>query len=827
MGERVLTVRDRIIVHLSVYNRFADDFECPEEMCQSGISEAINKSRAHVTLELNRMKSDGLVSERVAHVNGAKSRRKTYSLTQSGSALNADITGYLESMNIEIIDSEGSRIFSGTGAAEYLRANFKMLHVTAVDRIIASRGILNVKAQPPSTCGQTASGEHLPPRPAAFVARKELAELKNLLEPNGIEIIVLLGMPGIGKTALLSELAWQMPEDSVYFRRLYSYDTLNSVLVSMGDYMHRYSKPSLHNYLANSEALDLPEAATHLAEFLRQRKLVLIYDEYDQASVALKDFFTMLVDIMKGTGSKLVLASSTKPKLYGQKNIVLEKRICEITLAPLDAESSALMFRNEAVGSRDDRNVRLAGGHPLTLKLLASGMPVSNLAEFIESEILGGNPDLAKLSRFASVLRKPFIPDDLELLGLGSASDIRENPAFEKHPNGGFLLHPAISIPLKEAVSKRMMKEMHRTAAQFYLDADEDLHEAIYHLAEAGELERAKDVATSRWDELSDSGDREGLAGSLESLAGKSMDWKMMELAANAYDQAGKWARAAELAEKIEKGAPETPEAFRAIILTSKILAKTGKTGDAITALDSIIKSGKQLDSDIAGQAHYAKACALRRLDRLGPALKECEKALAISHNGGNRLLQSRSQMECAMILNSKGQHQTALEKLAEVGNAFEQLNRLQDRIRLGINRGLVLKSLGRNEEATSELEMAVKLAEDAGLSRLRAHGLANLTELLNIKKDYRRSAELAKQATDIFSVLGEPVMIAASKFNLGTALAGLGRKKEAILTMDEAVSILEKNGLTKARAAWIGDYAEILNGLGEEGKAARLLDKD
>lgn len=82
-----LTVQDKIVIHLASYLRYAEEFECPEEMTQAGIANAIGKSRAQTTLELKVLRDEELVSERVSHVKGAKSKRKVYNLTAAGMQL--------------------------------------------------------------------------------------------------------------------------------------------------------------------------------------------------------------------------------------------------------------------------------------------------------------------------------------------------------------------------------------------------------------------------------------------------------------------------------------------------------------------------------------------------------------------------------------------------------------------------------------------------------------------------------------------------------------------------------------------------------------------
>ena len=59
-----VTVGERILVHLSGFLRHVDAYECPVDMTQDGIAAALSISRAHVALELKRLRSTGRSEER-------------------------------------------------------------------------------------------------------------------------------------------------------------------------------------------------------------------------------------------------------------------------------------------------------------------------------------------------------------------------------------------------------------------------------------------------------------------------------------------------------------------------------------------------------------------------------------------------------------------------------------------------------------------------------------------------------------------------------------------------------------------------------------------
>src|SRR5213076_1212833 len=97
-----VTVGERILVHLSVVLRHADAYECPVEMTQDGIATGLSLSRAHVALELKRLKTSGRVGERMAHVAHARSRRKVYDLTSSGQEIARKMRDHARSRTVQL-----------------------------------------------------------------------------------------------------------------------------------------------------------------------------------------------------------------------------------------------------------------------------------------------------------------------------------------------------------------------------------------------------------------------------------------------------------------------------------------------------------------------------------------------------------------------------------------------------------------------------------------------------------------------------------------------------------------------------------------------------
>ncbi|MGA1872552.1 MAG: ATPase, partial [Thermoplasmatota archaeon] len=79
-----LTVDERVILHLMEFIPNEEDFEAPEGTTQAGIATGIGIARKHVPRAVNKLLEDNLIISRVAHVKGAKQRKKVYHLTFEG-----------------------------------------------------------------------------------------------------------------------------------------------------------------------------------------------------------------------------------------------------------------------------------------------------------------------------------------------------------------------------------------------------------------------------------------------------------------------------------------------------------------------------------------------------------------------------------------------------------------------------------------------------------------------------------------------------------------------------------------------------------------------
>jgi hypothetical protein len=81
----VLTVQERILLHLEANRGKRNEYSAPFEITQDGVGQALIITRAHASIELKNLVTEGMVDEGLHHIAGYPQMRKTYEITGKGS----------------------------------------------------------------------------------------------------------------------------------------------------------------------------------------------------------------------------------------------------------------------------------------------------------------------------------------------------------------------------------------------------------------------------------------------------------------------------------------------------------------------------------------------------------------------------------------------------------------------------------------------------------------------------------------------------------------------------------------------------------------------
>ncbi len=136
----LLTVRERVSLHLLLQNRFALDSDSPKTVTQEGVAKAVEVGRNNVAKVLAEMGRDGVLDTFTKHVKGLLSVRKVYFLTPKGLDEAKTIKQELESSEVEVIDLK-----RGTPSTRRRLGNYlpKRYDLRAAERIL--QGVLDCR----------------------------------------------------------------------------------------------------------------------------------------------------------------------------------------------------------------------------------------------------------------------------------------------------------------------------------------------------------------------------------------------------------------------------------------------------------------------------------------------------------------------------------------------------------------------------------------------------------------------------------------------------------------------------------------------------------
>lgn len=748
-----ITVGERILVHLSGFLRHADAYEVPREMTQDGIGAALGISRAHVALELKRLRTSGKAEERMAHVANAKTRRKVYALTPSGQEIARRMREHVRARSVVLVTPSGPQEVRGEEALDALKRN-GLRESDAVQRILASDVVeLRPKEEPKAPP---------PPTRPFFGREEELATLHSWLRSDPRPIAVVVGVAGIGKSALLAK-ALESETQPVLVRRLYAHDDAHGVLSSCADFLARQGRRRLRTTLARP-AYDPIEAVAVLREDLAGCLLVL--DDLHGCPPA-EGLLASLT--ARPLPFKLLVSTRTQPGFYDRGGF-LAGSILEIPLGGLDEDAAEELLarrRNDLAPDEVARVLAVTRGHPLALELFAaSGLDAGAVEteRFILETVLEGLDDVSEevLKAFA-VLRRPA--KSPEALG-ATVAQLRRllKRAVLQHREEGYLLHDLVKEFYQRRMREADRRNAHGRAAAYWEDRDDPL-EAAHHRIEAHELAAATALLTEHGE-----GYAEGArAGELEAcLLRLSSDRRPQALLAQAQMFLGRFDEAQQILEGLaRRGSAE--DRLRARIHLGRIETRKGGYASAEKLLAAAVREAAEMGvPTLEGEALRALGGVERRLGNLNLAIDYLSRATFLLEDASRERTRALTDLGAALI--ARGDLAGARQRLEEGLRQSRKGSR--EAAAIENNLAIVLSEEGRPQEAARAFERSAELALGTGEMRFASYALANAADNFLRLDETEAAATCAGRALELASTIGDPLALSTARANLGLVAA-------------------------------------------------------
>ncbi len=793
-----VTVGERILVHLSGFLRYADAYECPADMTQDGIGAALGISRAHAALELKRLRDLGKIEERMAHVAGARTRRKVYFILPGGQEAARRMREHAKTKRVALVGREGVREVAGAQAIEILRRH-GVRETEGIQRILASD---TVEIAPP----EPAKPPPTPRRPF-FGRETEIHALREWLGTSGRPIAIVIGVAGIGKSALLAKVL-EAESRPVCLRRLYAHDDGHGFLASAADFLARQGRRRLRAMIARP-AYDPAEA------------IALLRDDLEGCSVAIDDLQVCPAaeGVLKALherrpACKILIASRTQPTFY-DRAAVARGEVLEITLRGLEDQGARdlLASRGTTLDGRDlDAVLRATRGHPLALELFAtSGLDAGAVEaeRFLVEAVLDGVDDASEaVLKTFSILRRPVLSPDT--LGVTLAQRRRlVRRALLEHRTEGYVLHDLVREFFAARLSDQERKSGHERASKYW-EGRGDLLESAYHRLAGGDAEGAAVILAQDGGAYSES----SRAGELEAcLLGLPERLRPLRLLGETQMYLGKFQDArATLSAIVRDGSPK--DRLSARVHLGRIANRLGAYAEARAILTSAVQEAAGRDPTLEGEALRALGGVERKLGDLRACLEHLSRASELLEGDGRE--QARALLDLSAALIALGNLAEAKARLHEAARLARRGSREDAAIQN--NLAIVLSHEGKPVEAARAFERSADLAIRTGEMRFASYALANAVDNLLRLDETDAAASCAQRAVSLAETIGDAVALSTARANLGLVFARQREWSKAETLLLESVDLLAglENPYSLATR-----YAEIANVYEAQGRSS------
>lgn len=837
------SIRERILLHLAEYSRYENEVEAPDELTQFGIADIVRAGRSTCSKLLQEMEEQGLLYGRRAHVPSGKIRRTVYFLTPRG---------HMESQRIRRkVEATTVKVERPNGETDKLKVRDIPRELPIYARLVdvachISRGVLDVEKFVARMRARRTEVEYLDamPRLRHFFGREEeMAAIDAWWESSGSRVLVLTGLPGVGKTTLAGKAVTARREEaSLFWYRFYEWSTVRDVLRRLGDFLARLHRKDLYLYVDTHEELDLSEALFLLEKNLRDQRALLVFDSYEQAAPALEEFFVAFKDLLaRIEGPKALVASRTLPRFYDRADVRTRKLVREVELEGLAREAADTLLTLKNVPEPERETIyEQTGGHPLFLELLQGADEVASedVDAFLRQEVFDRLLDVERRTLgLASVYRRPvpadalFLDADVDFVVLTSLTD---QSLLKETVPGVYDLHDIVRGFFYEVQTPEQRRRHHGWAARFYESqgTPPDLVEVLEHYRLSGETEKAVDLVRERHQEILGRGFVDEFGQALERMREADLsrgdDLYVRLRQAHVEDLRGNWDRAAELYKQVAQagadGGVPAVEA-EALRLFGALEMNRGDHDAAEEALrTSLARYREREDKDGQAQTYYHLGFLQNRRYEFMEAYRSFREGYRLVEETGNRAVRADLLYAFGVNYRQRGNFQKSLSYKERALRILEETRNLRQLAKVYQGVGASQLELGETEEALANYQRSIEFARLIGDQRILGYALQNATGIYLERGMAERAEECIEEASQIFRRLGEQRKLGWSLLHRGDLHFLRNEGEEAARLWEKGIEELRRQKDLYAVAAYSLIIARLYAGTAELAEARKYL---
>lgn len=761
MARLVVSQNERLMLHLADLDKYRDMAQVPLGASQEGIARALSTQVHNASRALASLEAEGLVSDRLAHVRGAPRRRRAYFLTEKGHQVVNSTRERLEKSKVAYREGDETELLPLGEALRRLAvvsrqmpSFLEIVDLARVEEVITPDRFATKPEDSPEK--QLALRDaHGRPKVERFFGREnELKSISKAISQKGISVVHVYGMPGIGKSTLMSKVFDDLPDEkSLFWYTFRDWDTERSFAEALSKFFSGLGVKKLSRAVSSGGVT--ADLYSPLTEDLKGLDVVIFLDDVHKILDRLELLLSMLIDAMRpSVGSKVVLISRIMLP-FVPKDV---RQGFSLEVMELDERSAKELV--SSVGVEDPSAVLADGhGHPLLLSLIAGKGAAGgrrDVVDFVDSEVYSSlSTDERSALEILCVFRHAVDVEALSGIDYETVLQLRRK-ALVTQQEDGVWLHDILRDYFSSRVPSDRKRQSHVLAGGYCASRQEPEWklEALYHFVRAGSWEDAIGVAVGNGEDL-----------------GGNFPVEVLELLT-----------------EIPDGAGDPLSRVQLLYLSGQLRENRGMYDEAMLDYERSALLASEED-EIRAVILESVARLQAEVSKWAKSLEAHNAALAIHEKSGDVEGTVREWLNIGVLHKRRGDLAKARESYSKaLSVATKAENRAAQAACLN-NMAILDWEDGAPGDAERKFREAVRMAHSVNDSAGEANALENFARFCSAFQRFDESVNLLLEASGAYLRMNEISEAKRVRLLAAETIADSGRTKDAIDSLREALS--------------------------------------
>ncbi|MFH0815328.1 MAG: tetratricopeptide repeat protein [Methanobacteriota archaeon] len=787
------SVAERILLCLKEHHT-TKTYDIPQEITQRGISSLLNIRTFNVSRYLISLKKKGQIQMFVGRPKRCRKRMQFYLLTESGYQQVIKLHERAADTKVKLVFPSEEIITNLYDAPSLMPGKPSLTELITATRT-NSIDVTNFIGDRARRGGGIYRASPEMPIVEQFYGRTdELDEINEWYRSNTEKILSIVGMAGIGKTALLARVARGWIQDrNVFWYKLREYDTPWSVAHAISTFLSTFENRLASNPITERD-VDIGLISYILTEEIKNIEMVFVFDDLHKASEEALTAIRAITDIaMKNKNIKIATTSRKYIKMVDRRIHMAGVQL-DMKIDGLDPPAAAYLLPKGLNGESDIAKslIRKTGGHPLLIKSAMLGIAGDfGLLKYVQDEIVAG---ISKAERntlkILALLRMPVKKDGLYNLNIkiDDVESLDGRGLIEKDETNGCEIHEVIKEFMISRMGKDERKSLNMRIAEMYSSRPGELFsvESIYHSVEAGDYERGAALLMNFGESIVTFGMAPRIAVQVKDIAKNfrpvaNSAAKYFRILGDVFEQLGEWDEASTMYSKA-CGKGDDVQAALALTRLGEIYFRRGKLDDMETVVKKAVKISERTESpEIQGECQYSLGTLALKRGLNDDALKAFEIAINKAQKSDKPKLLAKALIGRGRVEHAKGNFSQAIIMRQKAASIFTDVGDKRGLSKALTGIGSSYFAIGDNKMALEYHEKAAKVIESIGDVRLLAYALANAGGVLIKTPNYKLAEINSLRAISILEKLGETDKTAPIYQNLSLIYRGENNLDKAL----------------------------------------------